>query len=312
MQINRPNLDKVYYNLNTRFNRGIARHAPWWQKLAMEVPSSTRSERYFWASLIPGMREWIGERHVHHLSNRSWEISNKRWELTIGVSRDDAEDDTLGAYAIPFEMMGYQASRQPDDLLHKLIKGGKTADCWDGQKFFDTDHPYDIDRPELGTYANLYTGMPLNSAVGNANVEAGYVAMTQIKGEDGRIMNIVPTHLIHAPAKRAVVMEILKTDKVIKANAGANALTTTTNVQQGLVDNIMIPELNDEPEVWYMAALAMPLMPFVHQTRTPLRFVSLTDDGSDNVFNKAEYLYGSDRRNNMGYGLPFLIFRFEP
>lgn len=44
------------------------------------------------------MREWIGEREVQALAAYDYLIKNKKFEMTIGVPRDDIEDDKYGVY----------------------------------------------------------------------------------------------------------------------------------------------------------------------------------------------------------------------
>ncbi|EPB6718851.1 Mu-like prophage major head subunit gpT family protein, partial [Escherichia coli] len=59
----------------------------------------------------------------------------------VGISRDDFEDDNLGIYAPIFQEMGRSAAVQPDELIFKLLKDGFTQPCYDGQNFFDKEHP---------------------------------------------------------------------------------------------------------------------------------------------------------------------------
>ena len=59
----------------------------------------------------------------------------------MGVTRTAIEDDQLGIYTPLFEEMGYGAATHPDELVFGLLKNGHTTNCFDGQSFFDTDHP---------------------------------------------------------------------------------------------------------------------------------------------------------------------------
>ncbi len=57
------------------------------------------------------------------------------------MQRDDVEDDKLGLYSARFEMLGQAAGSHPDEVLFELINAAFSTDCYDGQYFFDTDHP---------------------------------------------------------------------------------------------------------------------------------------------------------------------------
>ncbi|MBM3618648.1 MAG: hypothetical protein FJX23_08940, partial [Alphaproteobacteria bacterium] len=107
----------------------------------MVVNSSSASETYGWLGQTPRLREWIGDRQVKNLSESSFTIKNKSFESTVSVKRNDVEDDNLGQYTPLFQMLGDDAARHPDELVFPLLKNGFNGICYDGQYFFDTDHP---------------------------------------------------------------------------------------------------------------------------------------------------------------------------
>lgn len=109
--------------------------------VATIVPSSTASETYGWLGDFPDMREWIGDRVVKDMKESGYQITNKTWESTVGVSRDSIEDDNLGIYTPMIQAMGHTAARRPDLMIADLMKTGTANLCYDGQNFFDTDHP---------------------------------------------------------------------------------------------------------------------------------------------------------------------------
>jgi phage major head subunit gpT-like protein len=63
------------------------------------------------------------------------------WIGTVAVSREDIEDDRIGVFKPAFAEMGGMARRHPDELVFSLLKNGFSSPCYDGQFFFDTDHP---------------------------------------------------------------------------------------------------------------------------------------------------------------------------
>lgn len=68
-------------------------------QVAAVVPSSTREEGYGWLGQFPRMREWIGDRVVNSLAAQSYKITNRDFEQTISVPRNDIEDDQYGIFA---------------------------------------------------------------------------------------------------------------------------------------------------------------------------------------------------------------------
>jgi phage major head subunit gpT-like protein len=306
MILDPTNLTALRDSINARFQAGFRRPTPIWPILAMPVPSKTSIESYAWTEDVPRFREWAGERVVHDLQARGAQIVNKKFEGTLGIPREKVEDDQYGLYGNQAELLGVQARKLPDDLIVALIKGGETATCFDGQYFFDTDHPVHIETPALGTWSNLLTARPIGTATwatNQANFEFVRASMKGIKlGRSNRPAGVNPTVIVcgtdlEGPARRLVVAE--------KDPSGA------TNVNAGTARVVVIPEL-DEAGVWYLLDDTLPVRPFVWQERTAVEWTAKFDPNDDNVFKLDEFLFGGRMRGNAGYGLPFLICRCEP
>lgn len=141
MIINRQAIAGLTTAFKTIFNSafGIAETA--WDKVAMKVPSSTKTQTYAWLGMSTRFREWLGSRTVQNLSQHGFSIVNKRFENTVGVPRDDIEDDQYGVYNPLIQQLGYDAKTHPDELVFALMLAGFTTLCYDGQYFIDTDHP---------------------------------------------------------------------------------------------------------------------------------------------------------------------------
>lgn len=112
-----------------------------WAKVATEVKSSTKSNTYGWLGQFPKFREWVGDRTLRDMAAHGYAITNKDWESTVGVKRNDIEDDEVGIYRPLFTEMGRAAASHPDELVFALLAAGHNTLCFDGQNFFDTDHP---------------------------------------------------------------------------------------------------------------------------------------------------------------------------
>ena len=110
-------------------------------KIAMTVPSSSRDETYGWMGQFPAMREWTLPRQVKNLSAAGFTIKNRKFESTIEVAREDIADDRLGIFKPMFAEMGQATRRHPEELIFGLLASGFATNCYDGQYFFDVDHP---------------------------------------------------------------------------------------------------------------------------------------------------------------------------
>lgn len=141
MLVNAATLDALRVGFKTSFQNGLGQAPSQYERIATIVPASTKEVKYGWLGKIPNVREWIGARAVQNLSQSDYSIKEKPWELTLGVDRDDIETDNLGIYAPLFQEMGLSAGSKWDMLSFGLLKAGFTTNCYDGQFFFDTDHP---------------------------------------------------------------------------------------------------------------------------------------------------------------------------
>lgn len=132
-----------------------------WAKVATRVPSSNTSNTYGWLNQFPKLREWVGDRVVKDMAAQGYQITNKLYESTVGVKRTDIEDDNVGIYTPLFAEMGRAAAAHPDELVFGLLAAGESTLCYDGQNFFDTDHPVYPSADGTGTattVSNLQTG----------------------------------------------------------------------------------------------------------------------------------------------------------
>lgn len=141
MEINAAALTLLNKHLTTVFNKAFAEAPSYYQKLAMIVPSNTGEEQYGWLKATPALREWVGDRIVHNLATEGFKLRNLEFEATVAIRRTAIEDDSYGIYSPILQQMGADAAQHPDKLILPLLKNGFTSLCYDGQNFFDTDHP---------------------------------------------------------------------------------------------------------------------------------------------------------------------------
>lgn len=140
MEINNATLKSAGVGFNAAFARGLASSSALKDRIATTVLSTTKTNEYGWLGKAPRFREWLGDRVINAIAKHGYTLTNRSFENTIGVDRDDFDDDNLGIYAPLFEELGNAAQTFPDELIFELLKLGFTSLCYDGQYFFDTDH----------------------------------------------------------------------------------------------------------------------------------------------------------------------------
>lgn len=158
MLINTATLRDLRAGFRTEFQNAFDAVPSFRGRITRTVTSTTASNVYGWLKGLTGMREWLGDRVVDNLSEASYTIVNRHFEKTVGVDRNHIEDDNLGIYSESFQLMGDGAARLPEELVWGLLKAGFNTNCFDGQYFFDTDHPVLKADGTMGTYANTDGG----------------------------------------------------------------------------------------------------------------------------------------------------------
>jgi phage major head subunit gpT-like protein len=290
MIINGSNLKLLQQGFNTLFNNAFTEAQSDFDKIAMIVNSTGSAENYGWMGKTTQFREWLGDRVIQNLSSSDFSIKNRSFEDTVGVDRDDIEDDRYGVYSPLFQQLGQDAKVHPDTLIFDLLKNGFTNTCFDGQYFFDTDHPVgtgttsnhgggsstpwfllDVSkaiRPFIFQKRRDYQFVAMDQANdeqvfnkklyrygSDARVNAGYglwqmaygskqtldvtnyaaarAAMSSVKSDAGKPLNIRPTLLVVPPSLEGAALQILNAEMV-----GNN-----TNVYRGTAGLLVTPWL---------------------------------------------------------------------
>ena len=123
------------------FARGLQSAESLWQRVATRITSNTKQNTYGWLSKSPALRKWVGDRRLKEIKEQAYTLVNDKYEGTLEVDRTDIEDDNLGAYASLSRSVGQECNDHIDRKVFEALKAGRTSLCYDGQFFFDTDHP---------------------------------------------------------------------------------------------------------------------------------------------------------------------------
>ena len=141
MIINAEGLARLYTAFTAVFNAAFQETQTWFERAAMTVPASTLIMDYKFLLDFPMVREWLGDRQISSLEPKAYQVETKDWEATIEVDRNDIEDEQLGFYNPIVAALAQEARKHPEKLIADLMSAGFTTACYDGQYFFDTDHP---------------------------------------------------------------------------------------------------------------------------------------------------------------------------
>lgn len=158
LTVNAANLAILRQAFNGAFKKGLGRTKPVWDQIAMRIPSTTSENVYAWLAANFQIREWVGDRVMQNLADYNYVIRNKDFEGTVEVLRNAIADDQYGIYSSMFEQMGDSVNQFPDKLVFQALKAGATSLCYDGQYYFDTDHPVGLPGKEVSVSNHMGGG----------------------------------------------------------------------------------------------------------------------------------------------------------
>lgn len=288
--VNKETIANVFTGLKTIFHNTLKALPGNWQATAMEVPSDAAGEDYAWLTRFPKMRKWIGDKVVKNIAAGKYYKANEDWETTIGVKRNDIEDDRLGLYQTQSRQAGEAAAELHDIIVDDLKNNAFAQTCFDGQYFYDTDHPVGgASVSNKGTAA--LSGASVAAAT--ASYGAARVAIMSFKDEEGMPLRLIPDTLEVGPALEATARLICENDKL--ADGAPNPFKGTAKV-------LVNPGLTSATQWMLHVTAKQSVKPFIVQMRKKPVFVQQTDADTDDVFMRAEFKFGAEARATGLYG----------
>jgi phage major head subunit gpT-like protein len=153
-----PLLQSINIGVQTAFNTQLWTAKSVQDRIAYQATSTGAGELYPRLDMLPGLREWVGDRVVNNLSLLTFQILNREFEETIAVRKNDILDDKYGLLTPAAAQLGADAAVIPDQLVAAAMKAGHTAITYDTQNFFDTAHPNFNADGSANTVANYVPG----------------------------------------------------------------------------------------------------------------------------------------------------------
>ncbi len=294
MLVNKSAIQAVFIGLKTIFDKAFQETPTQWQQTAMLVPSTASQNDYAWLSNFPRMRKWIGEKVIKSLSAFKYSIVNDDFEVTVEVDRNHIEDDQLGIYSSHAQMAGFSARQLPDEIVADLKNNAFASKCYDGQYFYDTDHPVTNSDNQTISVSNKLTAVlsAATQAAAAASFGAARLAILSFKDEEGRPLNMMPDVLEVPPALETTANMLMLSDKL---------MDNAPNPYKGMARVLVNPRLTSDT-AWFLHVTNMPVKPFIYQERKAPVFVSQTDPEADDVFYRRQFKYGAEARAAGGYG----------
>ncbi len=277
--------------------------------------SNQETETYKWLGQVPKFREWVNGRAAGHPKTETFSIRNKLWEQTLEFNVDDLRRDKTGQIMIRIGELAQSGSAFWEDILTTLVNNGNTSGnvCYDGELYFDTDHPVKESTTGSTTAKNLLTSSEVASLnITTATAPTPDEAAKIVGGLVGYFMTYKSDqgHLLNSNAKSFLIMTATPDvwfpfqtalNQPFLSSGASNPLSGLQS--RGFNFEVqMNPNLTSATDVVYMFRTDAKLKPFILQEETAPK-VTVIGSGSEEEFKNRRHLFGTERIGNAGFGL---------
>jgi len=115
--------------------------ASWITPTSMLFQSNQFEEIVKWLGSTPAFRKWEGEREAKGIAESSVTIKNEDYEATLEFKRREVTQDKTTQVMTRVDEFAQRAAHHWASLMTDTLVAGEATAGYDGQFFFDTDHP---------------------------------------------------------------------------------------------------------------------------------------------------------------------------
>lgn len=305
-QPNEQVVEAAYIGFNTRLNNRLGTYESFFARLATVVDSPNLIDRTIWLNALPVMQMWLGPKRISRISAESHPIVTRPHEVSIAMGRGTLNNDMLGLYGPAIDRLAEAYPNALDDLVITMlcagIQGTALGACYDGQNLIDTDHVFRSS--DAGIAAFQYS----NRVAGAFSASVYQDAVNKyklLKNENGIPVNIGkgPMMLVHGPANRILVRNVLKQD--IGAGLVQNldkdtAIPVEIPWIQARTTRVLGTSVTLTGLEWFLMPQGSSAV--ILQRKRAAEFMSV-EEGYQS-FMTGEYYYGLEAEFGAAYGLP--------
>ena len=300
MTITKSTLDDIFKVFETRFNAAQqAAVQPAFPNeltegdIAITVQSGGAATVHAWLNQIKGMRQWVGPRVINALKAGVLTVTNDDYENTVGVSRNNIEDDSYGVFAPLIGAMGADSQLLWRRLAVAALQGNG---LWaDGNPFFCSGR-------QLGDAGSVITNA-VAAALSKAAVESAIATMRAWKGAGGEPLEVAPDTLVVGPALESLAKLICEADLV--ANDAGTATQSNVSTARALKVRVSGRILGNG---WFVTGRKGGIPAVAVQQRKAGILTRMDADSDEAVFMLNEYRYGTHARGASFLTMPFLAY----
>jgi phage major head subunit gpT-like protein len=275
----------------------------WAGKLAFKSESDQETETHRFLGFFPQMREWIGNRQEKGLPPYEFTLTNKLYEATVPVDKNDLRFQKFGLINMRFGEAGARAAQHWASLLSAVIIANPL--CYDGQNFFDTDHTLGGDSGTMTNDLSVTDYSVLNVGDAEAPTVDEFVDILIYATPHLRLFKDNQGEPINGGMRRVIVMvpsnmEGVALAAVASERLGSGADNPTKAGQKVTWDVVVNQRLTTMTQLYIFRADSRN-KPFITQEPGPIE-MSWQGAGSPDEFYKHRYVMGLESTRAAGVG----------
>jgi len=279
----------------------------WLDAVGMRTTTDQAEEKYPFLGAVPIMQEWLAERNVARLRADQFTVKNVHYESSIRFNKSELRRDKTGQIDIRVNEHVQRAQNHWNKLVTDLIVAGESSPCYDGQFFFDTDHPNNgtdggvqsndiqVDISALPVVVNGVITAPSPEEA----IQTVYRAIRQIVGildDQGEPMNEGAEEFI-------VICPLSLENALITGNSvpiGTHIGEQRDKRKIEIVSNVRL-DTAGWTDKFMVARKDNPIKPFILQSETDIN-ISAKAEGSDFAHDNDAFEFGIDTWRKADYG----------
>lgn len=254
------------YGIKTGFLKGQKTYTPVRQLIAQETTSSGKQEDYADLGAVPMPVEYADMVQVRGTHEVSLTITNKDWEVTIGITHNAINDNRVGNLETWARQAGRNFEKHMDKLVFLALNAGDGTTygkCYDGLSLFNDSH-YDPGAEYTTTQDNKYA-----LTLSLDNFETVKVAAARFKDGRGEYVGYDHDLLIVPPDLERIAAQITGNEWAY------DTANREINPYNGKVRMLVNPWL--DTTAWFLVASGEIVKPIIFQLRQAPK-LSIWDD----------------------------------
>jgi len=224
-----------------------------WDQFATTKKSSSKKEIFQWlvqsATLDELPPDGMGLEY-EQLAFQTAEVTVSDYGKAFRLSKNEFEDiDGKGENVMAdwVEQQGARFAYHPQKLITDMLKVGHSTLCYDGQYLFATAHPNHPKNSANGTYSNLITDKPIDTAesmdTALNNLTAVIASIQSVKQADGvSPRNLMVKGIACGPKLYPRAVQLCNAKFIAQSTAGTGDVEAVV-ASMGLGQPILVPEL---------------------------------------------------------------------